>query len=155
MPGLYQRDGIWGATARGGEEPRMSPNNSNKKKKKDSCSQLEWILPCNFSCWSHSARFTYLLTSSAFILHENKQEDRQCAHSVHPPLVSSHTVRDRWFGFYPEIKLVLTGGELRMTNLMHHQMKMRKFPLPEKQQIWKENLWDAELHTGSHRESRI
>lgn len=36
---------------------------------------------------------------------------------------------------------------------MHHQMKMRKFPLPEKQQIWEENLWDAELHTGSYRES--
>lgn len=58
---LYQRDGIWGVTVKGKKELRMS--------EKDRCSQLEWILPCNFSCWSYSARFTQLLTTSAFILH--------------------------------------------------------------------------------------
>lgn len=73
MPGLYQHDGIWGATVRG--------KGSEKEQNKTDVVRYKASFHVIY-CWSYLARFTYLLTTSTFILHKNKQKDKQCAHSV-------------------------------------------------------------------------
>lgn len=112
---LYQRDGIWGA--RGKRERKW------ETAKGDGCRQFEWISPCHFSSLSHSSRFTYLLTSSAFILHQNKQKDKQCAYAVSPPwpAVTLPEMVDLkrfqplpWWNWFRQ-------GRLSTTNLLHHQ----------------------------------